>query len=93
MPNTVQHLAKYSKNPVEHFIQILDILLYATHRNKPFSIADIQKDVLDITSQRIRRYLRQLVQAGFLQQGESVQVYIVTDYTRDLLNSHNEIKN
>lgn len=65
------------------FERRLDILIFAAHTTKTFTVKDIYECVMDATNLRIRNCLNDLVDGGYLEK-TSIYNYQATGKTKQL---------
>lgn len=65
------------------FERRLDILIFAAHATKDFTVRDVYECVVDATALRIRNCLSDLVDSGYLEK-TSIYSYQATGKTKQL---------
>lgn len=80
------------RSKVAHFMEILDILLFACHATQAFSVEDIVQNVSEKGRRTVYATLVSLVEEGLLERvPTSIHYYRPTEFAKDLLNTHGEI--
>ena len=79
-------------NPVQIFEHFFDLLLYLGYADRPVTIDDIRDHAWDAPAPRIKFYLNGLIKAGYVTRHGSSYSYVATQYTKDILNINQQIK-